>query len=335
MAAEAKDVWAYLQCSDDHNITESSLELLSEVRRLAGATGGKACALLVGEKVRHLVPVLRRYGVAMVYTHEDAELSIYCPEEMTSLLAEAIGKHSPLMVLFPGTHLGNDVACRVSVRIERRLFRNCVNFEVLERGRRLSVVRPVQGQYLYGAEVCDTPPFMATLIPGTVAAKKVDGAESALEVELGLAKPRRDAGKPEPVYVKGDPRTMDLVDADVIVAGGRGAARPEGLTLLQQLADELGGSLGVSRPLVDDKWAPFERQVGQTGRTVRPKLYMACGISGAIQHIMGMRDSSTIVAINKDPMAPIFDVAAVAAEGDLFQIVPELIRRIRDRKAHR
>ena len=334
MATEAKDVWAYLQCSDDDDITGSSLELLTEVRRLARETGGKSCALLVGIMVAHLVSVLGRYGVATVYTHEDDELSVYCPEEMTFILAEAINEYCPLLVLFPGTHFGNDLACRVSLRIERRLFRNCVNFEIAN-GHRVSVVRPVHNRYLYGTEACDRPPIMATFVPGSVGIEKLGDAESPLEVKLEAAKPRLPASTGEPRFVKGDPRTVDLVDSDIIVAGGRGIGRPEGLTLLQELADELGGALGVSRPLVDEKWAPFERQVGQTGRTVRPKLYMACGISGATQHIAGMRDASTIVAINKDPAAPIFDVAALAAEGDLYEIVPALIRRIRERKTAR
>jgi electron transfer flavoprotein alpha subunit len=334
MATEAKDVWAYLKCSDDDDITGSSLELLTEVRRLAKETGGKSCALLVGKKVRHLVSVLGGYGVATVYTHEDDELSVYCPEVMTSILAEAINKYSPLLVLFPGTHFGNDLGCRVSLRIERRLFRNCVNFEI-SNGHRVSVVRPVHNRYLYCTEACDRPPIMTTFVPGSVGIERLGRAESPLEVKLEAAKPRRRASTGEPLFVKGDPRTVDLVDSDIIVAGGRGIGRPEGLTLLQELADELGGALGVSRPLVDEKWAPFERQVGQTGRTVRPKLYMACGISGATQHMAGMRDASTIVAINKDPAAPIFDIAALAAEGDLYEIVPELIRRIRERKTAR
>lgn len=333
MAAEAKDVWAYLQCSEDDNVTDSSLELLAEARRVAGAAGGKSCALLLGKRVGHLVSMLGHYGVATVYTHEDARLSGYCPVEMTSIVASAINEYSPLLALFPGTHLGNDLACRVSVQIERRLFRNCVNFEILA-DRRLSVVRPVYNRYLYSAEACDKPPVIASFAPGTVSIERLSGAELPREVKLELAG-SHCVNTREPLFVKGDPRTVDLVDADVIVAGGRGVAEPEGLNLLQELADELGGSLGVSRPLVDDKWAPFERQVGQTGRTVRPKLYVACGISGAIQHLMGMRGAGTIVAINKDPAAPIFDLAALAAEGDLYRIVPELIRRIRERKAQR
>jgi electron transfer flavoprotein alpha subunit len=329
MAVEAKDVWAYLQCSDD-DITDSSLELLSEVKRLAGVTGGTACALLVGKKVRHLVSKLGRYGVGTVYTHEDVELPVYCPEVTTSLLVEAIDQHAPFMVLFPGTHLGNDLACRVSLRLETRLFRNCVNFEIL--AGRVSVVRPIFHRHLYATQACTGSPIVATLVPGTVSIEELDSAESAREVTLEASNLPNDPGAPEPLFVSGDPRTLDLNDADVIVAGGRGIGRAEGLELLQELADELGGTLGVSRPLVDNKWAPFERQVGQTGTAVRPKLYLACGISGATQHLAGIRDAGTVVAINKDPAAPIFNVAALAAEGDLYQIVPELISLIRQRK---
>jgi electron transfer flavoprotein alpha subunit len=331
MAFEAKDVWAYLQCSGD-DITDSSLELLSEVKRLAGVIGGNSCALLVGKKVRHLVSKLGRYGVGAVYTHENVELPVYCPEVTTSLLVEAINKYAPFMVLFPGTHLGNDLACRVSLRVETRLFRNCVNFEILP--GRVSVVRPIFHRHLYAAQACTGSPIVATLVPGTVSIEELDHAESPREVILEASNLPSDR-PPEPLFVSGDPRTLDLNDADVIVAGGRGIGQAEGLDLLRELADELGGTLGVSRPLVDNKWAPFERQVGQTGTAVRPKLYLACGISGATQHLAGIRDAGTVVAINKDPAAPIFNVAALAAEGDLYQIVPELIRLIRQRKLQR
>lgn len=331
MAADPKDIWAFLQCSEDAEVPESSLELLAETRRLAAATRGRSCALLVGKRVRHLVTMLGGFGVDVVYTHEEPTFSAYEPERIGSVLEEAVRKYLPLLVLFPGTDFGNDLACRASNRIGARFFRNCVNFEVLNASK-VSLVRPVYNGYLYSTETSDSLPVVASLLPRTVGIEKIAGGRAPLETTLAPTEPHRAKDAREPVWVKGDPRTVDLVEADVIVAGGRGLGRPEGLELLQELADQLGGSLGVSRPLVDEKWAPFDKQVGQTGRTVRPKLYVACGISGAVQHIMGMRGASTIVAINKDPAAPIFDVAAVAAEGDLYEIVPELIRRLRERK---
>jgi len=175
---------------------------------------------------------------------------------------------------------------------------------------------------------------LATFVPGTVglALENKTTAGRLHRIDLDFAKAVQGSEFAKTIYVKGDPRTADLEDAEIIVAGGRGLGRREGLEFLWQLADELGGTVGVSRPLVDDKWVPFERQVGQTGKTVHPKLYFACGISGAIQHLMGMRDSALIVAVNKDSNAPIFEIAALAAEGDLYEIVPRLITMIRERR---
>jgi electron transfer flavoprotein alpha subunit len=333
MEGDRKDIWVFAQCMDGH-LTEASLEVLAEAKRLAGVTGGETCVLLLVEQVQHFVSMLGHYGATTVYTSVHEMFSLYCPEKMTHVIADAIDKYVPFLVLFPGTHLGNDLACRVSLRIERCLVRNCVNFDIAG-AKKLSTVRSTYNRRLYCTESWDTPPLLATLVPGTIGTPRPDLTKCPKEIRLEESERDSCPNFAEPRFVKGDPRTIDLVDAEIVVAGGRGLGRQDGLTLLQELADELGATLGVSRPLVDDKWAPFERQVGQTGRTIHPKLYIACGISGAIQHIMGIREAGTIVAINKDPQAPIFDVATLAVEGDLYQIVPDLIRCIRERNATR
>jgi electron transfer flavoprotein alpha subunit len=217
----------------------------------------------------------------------------------------------------------------VGFQIERRLLRNCVNFEIPADGF-LHAVRPVYNHRFYSSEVCQLPPFLATVAPGTIGVEKPDLSRQVEGERIDIPALGGESTIQEVAFIKGDSRTLDLTEADIIVAGGRGLGGPEGFQLLQELADELGATVGATRPTVDDKWVPFEKQVGQTGKTVRPKLYIACGISGAIQHIMGMRDSETIIAVNKDPEAPIFKIATLAVEGDLHQIVPALIRYIRE-----
>ncbi len=328
-----KDVWVYADHGDDE-LKEVTLELLGEAKRLAQKTGGKVCALLVGEKARHLVPPLGHYGADRVYIYEDDSLPFYHPETYPRIVAHAITTYLPFLVLFPGLAVGNDLACRVGLHVERRFLRNCVNFEVPANGF-LHATRPVYNNRFYSTEVCQLPPFLATVAPGTIGVEKPDLLHQVEEERIQMPALEGEQTIREVAFIQGDPRTLDLTEADIIVAGGRGLGGPEGFQLLQELADELGGSVGATRPTVDDKWIPFEKQVGQTGKTVRPRLYIACGISGAIQHIMGMRDSETIVAVNKDPDAPIFKTATLAAEGDLYQIIPSLIKRIRERLRER
>ena len=332
MDVPTEEVWVCVQLNGGEP-TEASLELWGEVARLANARRARECALLMGCQLASAISILSRYGLSWVYTCERGELETYCPEKAAQIVVHAINAYSPLAIFFPGTCEGNDLACRVSFQLERRLLPNCVNFEFSADGA-LRATRPVYNRRIYSVEECERPPFLATFVPGTVglALENKTTAGRLHRIDLDFAKAVQGSEFAKTIYVKGDPRTADLEDAEIIVAGGRGLGRREGLEFLWQLADELGGTVGVSRPLVDDKWVPFERQVGQTGKTVHPKLYFACGISGAIQHLMGMRDSALIVAVNKDSNAPIFEIAALAAEGDLYEIVPRLITMIRERR---
>jgi len=330
MNTEPKNVWVYADYSDNE-LREVTLELLGEAKRLAQQKGGKVCVLLMGKKVQDLVSPLGYYGADRVYICEDARLPSYHPETYPRIVAQVLTTSSPFLVLFPGTALGNDLACRVSLQLERQFLRNCVNFEIPATGF-LHAIRPVYNHRFYSTEVCQLPPFLASVAPGIIGVEKPDLSRHVEEERVVVSVLKEEQTIREEAFIKGDPRTLDLTEADIIVAGGRGLGGPDGFQFLQELADELGGTVGATRPTVDDKWMPFEKQVGQTGKTVRPKLYIACGISGAIQHIMGMRDSGTIIAINTDPDAPIFKVATLAVEGDLYQIVPALIGHIREHK---
>jgi electron transfer flavoprotein alpha subunit len=328
-----QEIWTYMQLKEQEP-AEASLEVLGEAKRLAEARNGtECCALFVGFQLAEAISVVTSYELGRIYSCDRPDLGIYCPERAARIVAQAISVYSPLAVLFPGTCEGNDLACRVSFRLERRLLRNCVNFDFTADGL-LRAIRPVYHGRLYSVEEYQSTPFLATFVPGTlgIALQNKIVGRLPLRIDLDFTNAGQECETGSISYVKGDPRTADLEDAEVIVAGGRGLGKREGLQLLQQLADELRGIVGVSRPLVDEKWVPFERQVGQTGKTVHPKLYFACGISGAIQHLMGMRDSGIIIAVNKDSKAPIFEIATLAAEGDLYEIVPPLITMIRERR---
>jgi electron transfer flavoprotein alpha subunit len=314
------------------DLREPTFELLAEARRVAQASGGEVSALLVGKSVRRLVSTLIHAGADRVVVCEDDGLGDYHPEVVPRVVRSIIAGRSPLLVLFSATPIGEDVACRAALEIGSRLLRGCVDFEVTSAGS-LRVVRPVFGGRFHAVEQCERAPTLATVPPGAIGREPADrsrrGDEELVPLPAEATASRIRAVK----FIAGDPRALDLTEAEVVVAGGRGLGGPQGFELLGQLADEIGGTVGATRPAVDDKWVAFEKQVGQTGKTVRPKLYVACGISGAIQHVMGMRDSETIVAINKDASAPMLQLASLAVEGDLYDIIPALIECLRERRS--
>jgi electron transfer flavoprotein alpha subunit len=304
-------------------------EMLGEARRLGGS-GGTVNALLVGSDVQASAASLAPWGLDAALVVEHAELATYHPERFAPVVADAIRSGNPQAVLFAGTVLGMDLGARVAEQLGRRFHPACVNFELS--GDEIRITRAVDAGRLHQVERAAGAPFLLALQPATVGSGAPGSATTvevrALDVPLApTAAKLRDLG-----FAPADPRTMDLVDADVIVAGGRGMGGPEGFALLDELADRLGGCLGASRPAVEAGWAPYERQVGQTGRTVKPKLYVACGISGATQHLAGMRTADAIIAVNKDPSAPIFNVATLAIEGDLHEVLEALLAQLRRRQ---
>jgi electron transfer flavoprotein alpha subunit len=304
-------------------------EMLGEARRLAGA-GGTVSALLVGRHMQAEAAALAPWDPDVVVLVEDEQLELYQPERFAQVVADALRIGDPRVVLFAGTVLGSDLGARVGEVLGRHFHAGCVNFEVDQ--NEVRVTRPVNVGRLHQVERSGSAPFLLALQPGTVGSgsrgPSTTVAVRALDVPVRATPTAlRDLG-----FTAADPRTMDLVDADVVVAGGRGTGGAEGFTLLQELADHLGGSVGASRPAVEAGWAPYERQVGQTGRTVQPKLYFACGISGATQHLAGMRTAGVIIAINNDPAAPIFDLATLGVEGDLRETLEALLVELRRRQ---
>jgi electron transfer flavoprotein alpha subunit len=306
-----------------------SAELVGEARRLAG--NGSVHVLLVGNDLRAAGQALAKWGISSCLLIEDERLSSYQPERFARLIASAVAKHDPTVVLFAGTVLGADLGARVGTELDRRFHGQCLNFELSNGGIR--VTRAVSGGRQHQIEFADGAPFLLSLVPGTVGPGASSPSKTMLFTDLGLERDIdldrecfRDLG-----FVAADPRTMDILDADVIVAGGRGVGGPVGFELLEEVAEQLEASLGASRPAVEAGWAPYERLVGQTGRTVHPKLYLACGISGAPQHLAGMREAETIIAINTDPNAPIFGVATLGVVADLHDVLSALVSRLRTR----
>jgi electron transfer flavoprotein alpha subunit len=326
MSAASTEVWVVVVPAARQ--TEAvSAELLGEAKRLAGS--GKVRALVVGHDLETEGAAPARWGAASVLLVDDPRLATYQPERFARVIANAVRAGEVTAVLFAGTVLGSDLGARVGNELGRRFHGGCVNFELA--GDKIKTVRSVDEGRHHQVELADGMPYLLSLVPDTVgtgapAPVRVTVEKLPIEVEDGPMA-LQDLG-----FVAADPRTMDILDADIVVAGGRGVGSTEGFAALKEVADHLGASVGASRPAVEAGWAPYERQVGQTGRVVRPKLYLAFGISGAPQHLAGMREAETIITVNTDPAAPIHGVATLAVECGLREVLTALTVRLRARE---
>jgi electron transfer flavoprotein alpha subunit len=309
------------------NIRKASLESLSEARRLAGAAGLPVNAVLVGHGIAAKAAELGAYGAATVFVADEEGLARYSPEGYAAAVKAAAEKSEPTAVFMAATALGRDLSGRVSARLGFGCLADVVNLRV--EGGSLVATRPVySGKALAAADGAGKP-VVVTLRPNVFPAEA--GTGTATVESLPAAGIEIRAIVREILTKEGG--ELDVAEADVIVSGGRGIKGPENFALIRELADLLGGAVGASRAVVDAGWIDHAHQVGQTGKVVSPSLYIACGISGAIQHLAGMSSSKLIVAINKDPEAPIFKVADYGIVGDLFQVVPPLIEEIKKLKA--
>jgi electron transfer flavoprotein alpha subunit len=326
MSTSSIEVWVVVipSARQTENV---SAELLGEARRLAGS--GTVRALVVGHDVEGQGALLARWGATSVLLVDDSRLAEYHPERFARVVADAIRTSQVTAVLFAGTVLGSDLGARVGVELGRRFHGRCVDFELV--GDKIRTVRSVEQGRRHQVELADGMPYLLSLVPdtvgtGTPAPARPTVESLPLEVDDGPTF-LRDLG-----FIAADPRTMDILDADVIISGGRGVGGAEGFAVLKEVADRLGGSVGASRPAVEAGWAPYERQVGQTGRVVRPKAYLAFGISGASQHLAGMREAETIIAVNTDPAAPILGIANLAVECNLHEVLTALAAQLRARE---
>ena len=302
------------------------LELLTKARAL-----GETTAIALGPGVSRSAQTLGRYGAKKVYVHEDPAFSDVLATPAVDLLARLVAKHQPDLVVFGMTYDGRDVAGRLSARLGTALIANATDITTKDGG--WAIVSPMFGGSLLVTTVPRAkPPTLVLMRPKAVAAEPAPTA-GAPQVEM-LTDPV-DTGKPVARVLRRETEKASgpkLEDAAIIVSGGRGLGAPENFRMLDELAAELGAAVGASRAVVDAGWKPYSFQIGQTGKTVKPTVYIALGISGAMQHTVGMKGARTIIAINKDPEAPIFKLADLGVVGDVHKIVPQLIQEVRSRK---
>ena len=310
-------------------LTPVSLELIGIARDLAQISDTEVGVILVGNNVAHLAEDLVAYGADRVIFIEDAVLDEYRTEPYTQAVTAVIEAYKPEIVLFGATAIGRDLAPRVAGRVHTGLTADCTSLEIDPESNQFRMTRPAFGGNLMATIICpDYYPAMATVRPGVMVKELRDDNRQGEIVRFDYQFEENQNYFEVEEVIKKITQKIDIQDAKVLVAGGRGVGGAAGFELLQGLADALGGEVASSRAAVDAGWQPKERQVGQTGKTVRPSLYFACGISGAIQHLAGMEESDYIVAIDKNPDAPIFNVADLGIVGDLHRIVPLLTERI-------
>jgi electron transfer flavoprotein alpha subunit len=308
----------------DGKLRRAALEALSEGRRLAQALGGTVDAVVVGAGIEALADELGRYGASRVHLYDDPALGQYATEPYARAVAQVAAEGKPKAVLIPFTAMGKDLAPRVAGRLGAGLVSDCVALAVKD--GRLEARRPMYAGKAYATVRWEGEPQMATLRPNVFPLGEPDAAGKAQVVNGTVDTSAR--ARVTAVHAGGAGK-VELSEAQIIVSGGRGLKGPENFHLVQGLADALGAAVGASRAVVDAGWIDHQFQVGQTGKTVSPTLYVAAGISGAIQHLAGMSSSKVIVAINKDPDAPIFKVANYGLVGDVFEILPKLTEAAR------
>ena len=332
----------------DHKITGVSLELIGKGKELAQELDDKTVtAVLIGHNVKDLADTLAEYGADRVIVVDDAELETYRTEPYAQALAGVINEIKPEIMLVGATAIGRDLGPTVSARVATGLTADCTMLEigdfpleakegVEQKHKQLLMTRPAFGGNTIATIACpDNRPQMATVRPGVmVKAERKPGAKAeVVEFNPGIVKNNRFVEILN--IVKDTTKVENIMDAKILVSGGRGVGSAENFKLLEDLADALHGTVSCSRAVVDNGWKPKDLQVGQTGKTVRPQVYFAIGISGAIQHVAGMEDSDIIIAINKDENAPIFDVADYGIVGDLNKIVPALTKAINEYNANK
>jgi electron transfer flavoprotein alpha subunit len=326
-----KDVWVFAELKDT-KLRAVSFELLTKAKELAKELEQNCCAVLFGNNIKHLAKELGAYGASKVYLVEHPLLESYSTDTYAPVLIGLLSKYKPNIVLYPATKLGRDLAPRVAAALELGLTADCTNLSIKD--GILLQTRPAFGGNIMADIVSPfTRPQMATVRPNVLPRGKPDYSKKPelimINIDLDLKAIRTLTKK---IIALPSITGKSIEDANIIVAGGRGVGSKDGFKVLEELAKELDAAIAGSRAVVDLGWLPKQAQVGQSGTTVSPKLYIACGISGAIQHVVGMRGSKIIVAINKDPEAPIFRIADYGIVGDLFTIVPILTKTIRAMK---
>ena len=332
---EYKGVYVFAQ-QVDNELSSIAFELIGKGKDLAADLGTEVTAVLIGSDVKGLADELAAYGADKVIVVDDPELKEYRTEPYTHALASVIDTYKPEIVLVGATAIGRDLGPKVSARVKTGLTADCTVLEIgdfplnplpnqEQKHNQLLMTRPAFGGNTIATIACpNTRPQMATVRPGVMQKReRIEGAKAVVEEFNPGFTPNNQYVEILKV-VKAVNDVADIMDAKILVSGGRGVGSAENFKLLEDLAEVLGGTVSCSRAVVDSGWKPRDLQVGQTGKTVRPNVYFAIGISGAIQHVAGMEESDIIIAINKDETAPIFDVADFGLVGDLNKILPQL-----------
>lgn len=326
--ADYNGVWVFAE-QRDGELQKVSLELLGEGRKIADKLGVNLTALLIGDNIKGLADNLGRHGADEVLVVENELLKNYTTDGYTKVICDLANERKPGILFIGATFIGRDLGPRVAARLSTGLTADCTVLDVeVEKGDLLAT-RPAFGGNLMATIACpDHRPQMATVRPGVFSKLQDSDREFKVEV-VDIALKAEDIRTNVIEVVKEAKEIVDISEANFIVAGGRGVGSKENFKLLEELAEALGGTVAGSRAAVENGWLEREYQVGQTGKTVRPNIYIACGISGAIQHVAGMQDSDLIIAINKDELAPIMATADYAIVGDLFKVIPEMTAQIK------
>ena len=330
--ADFNGVWVFAE-QREGQLQKVSLELLGEGRKIADKLGSKLTALLIGNKVQNLVEDLSRHGADEVLVVDAPELEHYTTDGYTKAICELANAKKPNIIFIGATFIGRDLGPRVAARLETGLTADCTSLDVDVESGDLLATRPAFGGNLMATIVCpDHRPQMATVRPG-VFEKLPLGENDATVENVEIKFNSNDIRTKIVEIIKEHKDIVDISEANVLVAGGRGIGSEENFKMLKELAEVMNGSIAASRAAVEKGWVENAYQVGQTGKTVKPTIYIACGISGAIQHVAGMQDSELIIAINKDETAPIMQVADYGIVGDVKKVIPELIAQAKEMKA--
>jgi electron transfer flavoprotein alpha subunit len=324
-----KNVWVYAE-QRHGEISPVVYELLGKGRELADKLSGKLCAVLMGHNIEGKATDLIDYGADRVYVFDDKILAEFQDDPYSDLLSGLITEEKPEVILMGATNIGRSFASRVAARIYTGLTADCTGLDIEPETRNLMQTRPAFGGNILATILTKNHrPQMATVRHKVFQkpAKKASSKGEIIKKQVNAASLKNRTSFVQ--FIADISQKVNIAEADIIIAGGRGIGKPEGFQLIEEFAKAIGGAVGASRSAVDAGWIPYSHQVGQTGRTVAPKLYIACGISGQIQHLVGMQSSDIIVAINKDPECPMMKIATYAIEGDLYQVIPEIIKQIK------
>ncbi|MDR3195420.1 MAG: electron transfer flavoprotein subunit alpha [Endomicrobium sp.] len=327
--SEYKGVWVYAE-QRHGEIADVVYELLNEGKRLAKQLGTTLSAVLIGDGLKSKVQDLINRGADKVYVCDDPIFIEFQDDPYTSILTQLIKKENPEIILIGATNIGRSFSSRVAARIHTGLTADCTSLEIDAQTRNLQQTRPAFGGNIMATILTPSRrPQMSTVRRKVFKEAKVEEGRKGEIVDCKvdvatLVNRTKFLG-----FIKDASSNINIGDADIIVSGGRGVGKVEGFKLLEELAEILGGAVGASRAAVDSEWIPYSHQIGQTGKTVAPKVYIACGISGQIQHIVGMSSSDIIIAINKDASCPMMQTATYALEGDLYEIIPNITKEIK------